>query len=291
MTRRGLDVREAFEVAAGSVRGRIHTQSGRNNQDAYALVQERKALIGVVTDGCGSGAHSEVGAELGAVLAVRTLRRKLRGFLRGAPPWNAVLGILLDRVRRIARMLGGDPGAVVEEYLLFTLVGFVLTSRWSYVFSLGDGALVLNGETVMLGRAEDNRPCYLGSALLSSRRSETRDGFGFREWTRLPTGEVDSILVGTDGVSDLADCAARAIPGRSETVGPLSRFWEDDRMFLNPDVLRRKLALVGRDSIRRDRSGCGVRREAGLLPDDTTMMVVRRRPVLGRTNDADSNWR
>ena len=57
-----------FQLAFATVAGRMHHLSGRNNQDAYAWTQGPGGLIAVVCDGCGSGPHSEVGAQVGARL-------------------------------------------------------------------------------------------------------------------------------------------------------------------------------------------------------------------------------
>ncbi len=57
---------EMFEMAAGSVTGRMHTAVGKANQDAYALRAAPFGLCGVVCDGCGSGVRNEVGASVGA---------------------------------------------------------------------------------------------------------------------------------------------------------------------------------------------------------------------------------
>jgi len=53
-----------FDIAAASVIGREHARAGRNNQDALSLLAQGEVLAAVVADGCGSGAHSEVGAQI-----------------------------------------------------------------------------------------------------------------------------------------------------------------------------------------------------------------------------------
>jgi hypothetical protein len=82
---------------------------------------------------------------------------------------------------------------------------------------------------------------------------------------------VDSLLVGTDGVLDLEALADRCAAPGAGTVGPLRQFWEDDRFFLNPDMVRRRLTVIGRGP-------------SGPLPDDTTLIVLRR--ACGRRGEA-----
>jgi len=50
-----------FEIAGGSVLGRVHRISGKNNHDEYTWVQNDEISLAVVSDGCGGGKHSEVG--------------------------------------------------------------------------------------------------------------------------------------------------------------------------------------------------------------------------------------
>jgi len=58
---------DRYEIMSGSVIGHEHISLGkcligRNNQDAHKVVQTPHRIVGVVCDGCGSGAHSEFGA-------------------------------------------------------------------------------------------------------------------------------------------------------------------------------------------------------------------------------------
>jgi hypothetical protein len=86
--------------------------------------------------------------------------------------------------------------------------------------------------------------------------------------------ELHSFLLGTDGVCDLMQSAESHMPGKTEKVGPLSQFWQEERFFCNPDMVRRRLAGIARDVT--TRSEAGIRKEAGLLTDDTTLIVGRR---------------
>ncbi len=246
---------DAFEIAGGSVAGRAHVHARRNNQDAWHALARDGVAVALVADGCGSGPRSETGATLG----VRILAEALAAAVpTGEPPELALEGArlrLLDALGAIARAL--DPSAralraVVADHLLFTLVGAALTPAWTAVFALGDGLACVNGERFHVSYPDDAPP-YAAYALTGSSLTDTHpDLLRFRILRTLPTEEVESILVGTDGVADL------------ERAGPLRRFWEDDRSFTNPSHVSRQLHLA---------SGPG----RALLPDDTTLVVVRRR--------------
>jgi hypothetical protein len=266
-------VSQAFEVAAGSVLGREHAAAGRNNQDAFCWLSAPGLTLGVVSDGCGSGRHSELGARLGARLAVESLRREAArlALLPAEEVLETVRRALLAELERLARGLGGRLEQVVADYLLFTLVGAAITESDAVVFCLGDGVAALNGRTALLA-LPDNAPPYLAYAL-----TRPSDAPRFRILWRLPAEQVDSILLGSDGVADLVREEARRLPGRPEPSGPLRQFWEEDRYFRNPAGLTRRLTLLNRPASRIDWERRRVERELGLLPDDTTLVVIRRR--------------
>ncbi len=266
-----------FEVAAGSVAGRDHTALGRNNQDAYLVEEIPEAVLAVVTDGCGSGRFSEVGARLGARLTIQALRRRLPE-LETAGPEAALEAVRRDVVEDLGRLMSalGGVDEVLASHFLFTIVGAAITRELTVVFMLGDGVVGLNGRLEVV-TCPANAPPYLAYALAPPPGEEPR----FRIAHALPTSEVTSVLVGTDGVADLLAASDRPIPGQAAAAGPLSQYWEEGRYFGNPALLARRLALLNRSAQRVDWSNRRVFRTQGLLPDDTTLVVIRRRPTVG----------
>ncbi|MFY0527709.1 protein phosphatase 2C domain-containing protein [Archangium gephyra] len=250
-----------FELAAATVLGREHARAGRNNQDAFWARASEHGLAAVVTDGCGSGAQSELGAQLGA-------RRVVEGALsllgRQVPVESpGFLQQLGADVLCFLQALSGELGErAIGEALLFTVVGAVVTPEHTLVFSAGDGLWALNGDVHRLGPFPNNAPPYLAYGLLKP------GAVSLKANCLRPTAEVDSLLLGTDGVSDLAGLAE---------VGPLSQFWREERYFSNPDALRRRLSLLNRESVRADFPARRLERVPGLLSDDTTLVVLRRR--------------
>jgi hypothetical protein len=259
----------AFQIAGGSLTGRAHVAAGRNNQDAFAWEVNGDGLAAVVCDGCGSAPHSEVGAQLGARVVTSACARLLASGLAPDDLLEHVRREAVERLRLIA--IGMAPGApddaagfaqTVLDYFLFTVVGVVATPGWVTTFALGDGLVVLNGERRQLGPFADNEPPYLGYALLTRSGSER----SFDVHRPVPVEEARSLLLATDGAIDLEALAGRAVHGREEPVGPLSQFWAEDRFFANGDMVRRRLAVVSRGP------------RGVLLPDDTTLVAVRRKP-------------
>jgi hypothetical protein len=260
----------SFDIAAASVIGREHARAGRNNQDAFSLLAQGEVLAAVVADGCGSGAHSEVGAQLGArCVAQAVLAVAGEGMSVEAPGFlEAVRTRVLKFLTSLTEQLGGS---LVGEHLLFTVVGAVVTPTRTLVFSAGDGLWALNGEVHPLGPFPNNAPPYLAYGLLSP------GAVPLERQALVPTDEVMALMLGTDGAADLAKLAEARVPERDEPVGPLSQYWTDERYFQNPDALRRRLVLLGRESVRADFTAHRLVRTPGLLTDDTTLIVLRRR--------------
>jgi hypothetical protein len=265
----------SLEIAAGSVTGRAHARAGRCNQDAFAWASAEDVTVAVVCDGCSSGVHSEVGAQLGARLVVGAL---LRHLARGAEPpcgFEALLELVrldvLAQLRLLAGAMGGSFSRTIADYFLFTVLGAAVGRERAWVFGLGDGLAVINGERLELGPYPGNQPPYLAYALLDG----DAHGLGVQTLREVASGERVALLLGTDGALDLEAAAQRRVPGREELVGPLSSFWTSERYFRNPDAVRRRLAVLNRDVARAVASG-EREWEAGLLPDDTTLVILRR---------------
>ncbi len=239
-----------FEVAAGSVPGREHARLKRGSQDAFSFRHEDNCLVAVVCDGCGSGAHSEVGAKLGARLLVGGLSARIAA---GAEPSRQLLLTcvredVLAHLDFIATAMGGDRRHVISEYFLFTIVGALITPTLSFTFSIGDGLVAINGEQAELGPFADNQPPYPAYELLCP---GFVDSYLEVHWVR-PTSDVESLLVASDGASDLRES--------------VEEFWCRDLFFRNRDAVRRRLTVVNKAASSR-----------ACLPDDTTLIAIRRR--------------
>lgn len=238
-----MDLPNRFEVAGGSVPGRAHAAAGRNNQDAFTWANVGDGVVAVVCDGCGSSPHSEVGAKLGARLLVRAVVARLAERAPLEATLEAARMDVLARLRLVAGAMSGpgEYGAAVLAHFLFTVVGAVVSEDAVTTFTLGDGLVAIDGARRVLGPFENNEPPYLGYALLG-------DGARHRGFDVRSGAPARSVLLGTDGAVDLDD------------LGP---YCDDDRVFANPDTLRRRLTVQSR---------------AARLSDDTTLVAIRRRP-------------
>lgn len=296
---------DIFQVAAGSILGRDHLLAGKNNQDAYRVIQDPEHLVAIVCDGCGSSPYTEVGAQLGARLIANEIHQLLQ-MPRWSTPWKkagphsadpaldpaqlARINALLERVkadvlaeiRLLAKGMGDDFTKVVEDYFLFTVVGAVVTPAITFFFHLGDGVIKVNGRNLPLaGSIAQNAPAYLAYNLVNS---EAKTELTFRlplvEDKRaavFATFETQSFLIGSDGVGDLENASSKNLPGRDVHIGDLSQLWTQDRFFQNPDNVRRHLSLINREVTKPNWENEILERETGHLRDDTTLIVARRK--------------
>ncbi len=262
---------DRFECASGSIIGRNHVLASKNNQDAYRVVIQERFIAAIVCDGCGSGKHSEVGAKLGARMVTTAIADLLNQDSEISKPefWDSVKRNLLQKLKDFVEIANGDlefatkfttkfVTEFVNDYLLFTIVGALITPHETVTFSIGDGAIAINGGLNQIPVYPDNAPPYLAYGLYCP------DAVSFEIRDRLPTLEVKSILIATDGIDDLVK------------VEKVNQFWQEDRYFKNPDAIRRKLAMLNREEVKPDWNKHELVKRSGVLSDDTTLIVVRR---------------
>lgn len=281
-------IRSAFEIAAGSVTGRDHVLAGRNNQDAYFIGGNDNSIIALVADGCSDGYKGQSSKnEVGAQLAVRYLSELIAGWslplsmttdLDSEFIWEDIRQKFLEHISRIATRMGGNFKEVICSYFLFTIVGALINSKGMWIFSIGDGVYSVNGNLTRLGPFPGNAPPYPAYSLLDSSivdKSPEQLLFTVNDFIKLE--EISSVLIGTDGVLDLIKAESTPLPGKSEQVGPLEQFWIQDKYYKNPDMIRRRLALANHTSLQVDWESKNLNRENALLPDDTTLVVIRKK--------------
>ncbi|MFT3771871.1 MAG: protein phosphatase 2C domain-containing protein [Minicystis sp.] len=259
------DGNERFDIAGGTVTGRSHALVGRGNQDAYAFRTAGDHLVAAVCDGCGSGAHSEVGAELGARLVTALLLGRLaeNAGLTDGELWDALRRDVLAALRPAVIAAGDRVSATVAELMLFTIVGVAIRGDTGVVFAAGDGVVAVDGEVQRLGPFPGDAPPYLGYGLIDAGAP------GFSVVRTFAAKEVNHVLIGTDGAAALAEVEGGRL---------FRRLWEDERHFGNRDGIRRSLALLNREEAKPIWAERRMERKRGLLEDDATVVVVRRKP-------------
>jgi hypothetical protein len=267
-----LSVHSDFEFAAGSVIGREHRDVTKNCQDGFTVVQEDLCSVAIVADGCGSGAHSEVGAQLGVRLLATSICNEVRQRHSADLNWQRIRMDVQSQLSVLARSMGGDYRETVESHFLFTVVGALLAYDTAVFFAIGDGVIMVNNEDIPgLGPFPGDKPPYLGYGLLPGNVDIAQDDLEFKILAQYLLDDVEHFLLGSDGVRDLTRVSQECMPGLSKQVGGVDQFWTEDRYFDNEELVNRQLKLIGRDWPRRNP-------QSGLLSDDTVLVAARRRP-------------
>lgn len=284
---------DKIQVAAGSITGRNHLGRGNlllggNNQDAFTIYREPDLLIAVVADGCGSSEKSEVGAALGVQSYTSALLKEWRGgdsdTLHTDAFWQRVDARALAPIAVVAESLTTPAFSfkqVLNHHFLFTILGVIHTPAGTWIFRSGgsDGVIDANGEVVELLPGEGNCPGYPAYQLLQTKFSADPKFSRLTVERFIPSGEMQSILIGTDGVLELLRRADDLIPGTTRSVGTLGDLWGDDRIFTDPSALQRRLRAVNSEvvTLNRHTQPATIVRSRGLLSDDTTLVLIRRR--------------
>lgn len=262
-----------FEIASGTVLGAIHAAKRLNNQDCLAsyTLPDGTLILGVA-DGCSEAKSSEFGARLGVQSLVSAVARLGTAHASHPDFWEAVKASVLADLAVVMRLFQGSPREIISEYLLFTLVGAVITPELTVLFNFGDGAFVLNGEHIALQTMQKNQPAYCAYALMPGFRlpeEHTR----FQVAKVIPSVEVNSLMVGTDGLSQFPALATQCFPAREEMIGTIDQFWLNDSFFQHPLAISRFLTRL---------NPLSPPWREGLLKDDTTFFVVRRKQEIAQ---------
>jgi hypothetical protein len=288
-----------FEVAGGSIVGKEHRRLNKNNQDAYEIVEDDDLVIATVCDGCSDALASEVGANLICRIFNARVRAELQNIMF-VPSGDEiglryVVGGFLERIRQecigdilnISGLLNANYLVGIKDFFLATIVSVIITREVAIVCCIGDGVIIINGEPYAIGPFPDNEPPYIAyGAVDPARIRVAKELYRFNVVKIMPVGELQSVLIGSDGVEDIIRNVSANIPGKEELVGPISQFWENGKMFSNEHLLGRKLNLMNTDTQKIIWGEKRVKKELGLLPDDTTIVVVRRKG--GDSGDEDS---
>lgn len=231
-----------FTVRAGSVTGSEHLLRTANNQDKFRynqfVINGRQYAVGIVCDGCSEGQHSEVGA----ALLAEFLSRRAENLLSEGFQLVEVPDLLYHWALQFLKSLSGwilgmdysqnNLTGFAKDYLLATVVGFIVGDDQTVVFSAGDGLILVNDHASVLN--QDNRPAYLAYDILNPAHlteNRTRNGF---ETQIYDTEAIERLAIWTDGFDpvlahDLTELAAhpRALQRKLNVWSSQKRFHDD----------------------------------------------------------------
>lgn len=275
---------KGIEIAKASVIGRTHSEKGKNNQDSLFVVENEKHVVGIVADGCGSCIQSEIGAGIATRLIANSLVENINLYDDCAALLERIRLDVLAEFRVLINRLGFSISSTVNDLFLFTVIGFVITQDEYFVFSLGDGLVIINDRLIELGPFPDNKPPYLMYGLTGSTiGDQSGESFKINVVEQGNIVDMRKIVIGTDGMLDLLSCEGKRIPGKEERVPNIHEMLGNNSLFKNKDILRRKLSLINKNSTKYKRNILGnitdIQVEKGLLEDDTSMIIARRQEV------------
>lgn len=134
-----------WKVYAASAIGKYHIDTGIPCQDAFAFRVVGDAFVGVVCDGAGSAAHSEIGAvECSQSMAEDIAKALGDGDAAqvAAACSREYLESTVESVRTRLQIIAGERGFEFRD-LSCTLVGCIATPHGGCLFHIGDGMVVV----------------------------------------------------------------------------------------------------------------------------------------------------
>lgn len=192
--------------------GRDHVRVGRNNQDGVFVSRD----VVVVTDGCGSQPHSEVGAQLGARFLGEWLQKAV---VDSTLPVRAVDAVThwLSLMTTWPPLPDGERvgvrGQLLETHFLFTFLAAVRSGDEVLVFGMGDGRVLVDNRSLVLDAGDDNAPDYCAYRVFSSSPSSPVTHFH---------GAASRVALMTDGLSSLPSDAVNELCSEGLHRNPLT---------------------------------------------------------------------
>lgn len=278
-----MSLAEDFILDRASVIGRLHVDKYMNNQDAMSVLYNDDFFIACVSDGCSGGPKSEVGSYLTANRITDSILRMLIPRKLGMGSIDEIKAVMeevrLDTccfLRNTASQLGHTM-LVLQDCMLATASGFVMTPEIVFFFSIGDGVFYHNGQELYLQSEHAKYPDMVvyGAMAPETLKLETqRFSISALRWT----DRTQSILVSTDGIHHMhtAFQINQLIPGTDKPVPPISELWKAET---NAQALLRSMAKEVRRA-EYDKQYDVVTQKVFKSPliDDTTVVILKRKP-------------
>ncbi len=250
-----------FIITSGSIIGSHHRNIYKNNQDAISITQTEKGIVAIISDGCGSGKHSEVGAKLVSVFmsnySLKLLEKINESDNKSIKKIFENFNIqIINFIKSIVNQIGDN--LFVREFMLFTTMGVIITEKKTILFTLGDGVYILNNKVTILDN--NNAPDYIGYNLI-----ENSNNPSLIIQETIQTEDVNNIMLCSDGVSDILRNST-VILKDGYSVGGLNQFILDEIYIKNTLSLQKRLTFIGGFN--------------NILRDDTSIILIKRKPII-----------
>jgi len=268
-----------------TVPGHKHIKELRNNQDGYYITRFENCIIGVVTDGCTTNSmvsHNDVGANLFAAIIAKTIARRVMDkeeYIDSPRFWELVSQDTLAQIKIIADMLPGKTTLTVKEYLLFTIVGFMVIEDMVIIFHCGDGVYGVNDDIYPIKPAITDEQPYLSYQLTSVNNTGLLPDCRIKVLTLVPLDQVNNLIIATDGLNEIIQLEDKIIPMTKTPGGKLADFWTDEKILKNPHIAQNKLLAMNKKSFTVNYDKREVLHHHELMEDDTTFIVLTKKIV------------
>lgn len=175
--------------------GSYHNFANMNNHDfAFNLLNMK-----IVTDGCGSGKHSEVGTRIFGQLFARKSKEY---FDKGESICEENFIEIVNSIFEKMLELCSDTSFIFQNYCFTILVCFELEDEF-VVYSCGDGYIIKeNEEGIIFDKLDDGEyPCYYIYNFITDKSAlkEYKEGVRFKV-TRFSKSEYSNVGVASDGL-------------------------------------------------------------------------------------------
>ncbi|CAN5533698.1 hypothetical protein BH10CYA1_BH10CYA1_17720 [soil metagenome] len=282
-----------FSLSGGTFPGYKSTGTdipkGGRNQDSLMGVIGDGYIVIAVNDGCSGNPEQHLQSELGALAGSQIVCSVFADIIEsGQPLWETVTDEIVDQLSLIAVALSHGRKErlehVVRKYLMFTSVVAVIGPEETTIATVGDGYYAINGgDLKRIGPYPDNQPPYLGYLLYPN--NYPRELLTFQKQVQLPTADLQSLIMGSDGLGEVAASANKRLPGKSSLVGSLTSLLDNPRFFRggkNPENgalvpwLRGLNSSVSRIVFNPGNGKPDIEYSAPLIEDDYTCVLVKR---------------
>lgn len=233
-----------YRLSCGSTLGYDHQFSKINCQDSLRAVDTEDFSVGFVVDGIGDpidSPFSEVGSRIVAKIATQYVEERLNKTLSWRRKkmvlsnefWLDVQNYILDRIEKIATLMGGSYRSTIIQYFLFTITGFVSVADVIVFVGVGDGFVVVNDYAYRLEKPSvGNMPASMTYNLVESNlRKMSPEEITLSIKFVANKSEVDTFAVATDGLRFMV----AEVPGEDYfVVKEIYCFWNNASYFENP---------------------------------------------------------
>ncbi len=196
-----------FTLKKGKVVGQAHLADFKNCQDsletAHIEIKGKTYIVGWVSDGCSFGAHSEVGSNLATqFLTNKSVEYLERGVSIEIIPlflFDDLINFLKINLKSQSHKTAQKQAAYINDFLLFTLTGFIIGPKKSIVMAHSDGLVIINEDVHK--REFGDEPPYVGYLVIDPiyLKPDRRPVDTRFDIYSIPTAEIKKIAVGTDG--------------------------------------------------------------------------------------------